>query len=69
MGFGAILGLDFEVLGGLTYAADLFGDVVDSFVSATDHHFVDNNLLCAQDNSIFAHNSANSANIIKMNKK
>ena len=68
MGFG-VLYPDFEVFGGFTYTSDLFCDVVDSLVSSTDHHFVDNNLFGAQDNTIFAQNSANSAEIIKMNKK
>ena len=41
-----------------TYTADLFSHGVDTLVSTTEHHLVDNNLLSAQDNAIGADNSA-----------
>jgi hypothetical protein len=37
-----------------TYTADLFGDGVDAFVSAADHHFVDHDLLGAENDTIGA---------------
>ena len=44
-----------------TYTADLLGDGVGSLVSAAEHHFVDDDLLGSQDDSILANNSANGA--------
>lgn len=45
----------------VTYGADLLGNRVDALVSTTEHHLVDYDLLCAQDDTIRANNSASSA--------
>ena len=44
----------------VAYCTDLFSNIVDSLFSSRNHHFVVNDLLCTQDNTILANNSKNS---------
>ena len=45
----------------ITYTADFLSDGKSPLISATQHHFVDNNLLCSSNDAVRAYNSANSA--------
>jgi hypothetical protein len=40
------------------------GDGVNALVSATNHHLVDNDLLCAKNDSVFANNTADGAGVL-----
>ena len=44
-----------------TYTADFSGDVIRPLVSATQHHFVNDDLLTPHDNAIRTYNSTDSA--------
>ena len=45
----------------ITYTSDFFSDAKGPLVCATQHHFVDDDLLRSSNNTIRAYNSANRA--------
>lgn len=51
-----------------TYRTNVFRDRIDSLICATDHHFVEDDLLGAENNSILALNTRNRAEKKRVNQ-
>jgi len=48
-----------------TYRSRVSGNRVDALISATDHHLVHDDLFTAQDDSVFANNTADGAKKVR----